>query len=507
MSTRLEDIRLQKIEKLTKIKEIAYDPFEIEKYDVKDKILDLRSKYDTLKNEESGNAEHSIAGRVTGIRSYGKMMFIDLKDMTGKIQLLFRQESLGEKEYEIAKLIGSGDIAGAKGIVSRTKAGELSLHVKSFLILSKNIMPLPDSHFGLQDAELKYRKRYVDLNIDDSSKDTLIKRSKVIESVRKILQDKGFIEVETPMLNSLLGGASAKPFITHHNALDTDLYLRVAPELYLKRLTVGGLEKVFEIGKNFRNEGIDFKHNPEFTSMELYWAYADYEDIMNITEEIIKNAVLKANGTLELEYEGKKISFDGKWKRISMVEAVKEKTGIDFDKISDDEARELAKKHKIEVKYDTSKGKILSEFFGELVEKTLIEPTFVTKHPVETSPLAKRDPKNKAYTNRFELFINGWEIANAFSELNDPFDQYQRFKHQLELKAKGDDEANDMDYDFIEALETGLPPTGGLGIGIDRLVMLVTNRHSIQDVIAFPLMRNVKSTLQDILEQEDKKKE
>ena len=497
MASRLEEIRTQKINKLEQLKE-HYDPFEFEKYKRDMSAEDFRKKYESLKDQEKKEEMVSLAGRIISVRGHGKLQFMDLKDQNGELQVVFRKDDI--ENFDIVKFISIGDIVGVKGHPMRTRAGELSVQVKEFLILSKNIMPLPEKWHGLQDPELKYRKRYVDFIMDDESRKAIIIRSQIIKEMRDILNKKGFLEIETPMLHSIVGGANAKPFMTHHNALDIPLNLRIAPELHLKRLIVGGFEKVYEIGRQFRNEGIDFKHNPEFTTMELYWAYADYEDVMDITEELLHEISNRVIGKEEIEYEGKTISLKRPWKRISMNDAVKAETGIDFSKLSNEEALELARKHNVELPYDGSRGKILVEFFDKYVEDKLIAPTFITKYPVEVSPLAKRDPKDKTVTNRFELFINGWEFANAFSELNDPFDQYERFKKQVELKDLGDEEANDMDYDFIEALETGLPPTGGLGIGIDRFAMLLSNKHSIRDVLAFPLLRPEISDLQKILD-------
>jgi len=500
MATRLEDVRNAKIEKYKELVNKFYDPFKLEKYNKTHFIADVRKKYEKI-NENSDDLI-STTGRIIAIRGHGKLQFLDLKDSTGEIQIILRADNL--KEFEIVKFISIGDIIGIKGNPIKTRSGALSIQVNDLTILSKNIMPLPEKWHGLQDQEIRYRKRYVDFIMNPDAKKAVEIKANVIRYMREYLFDKGFLEVETPTLHSIAGGANAKPFVTHHNSLDIDLYLRIAPELYLKRLIAGGFEKIFEIGKNFRNEGIDFKHNPEFTSMELYWAYSDYKDIIKITEEIISHIIKKLSNKENVVYDEKEINFRRPWKIATMTELVKEETGIDFDKIDEKEALELARKNNIEVPYDTSKGNILAEFFDEFVEKTLINPTFVIKHPVETSPLAKKDPENPKFTNRFELYINGWEIANAFSELNDPFDQYDRFKRQMELKAKGDEEANDIDYDYIEALETGLPPTGGLGIGIDRLAMLIADVHSIRDVLAFPLLRPEETTLQKILENKKK---
>ncbi len=498
MASRLEEIRNEKIKKLEALQKERYNPYEIEKFDKQFSTEQLRTKYNSIAQDTESKETVKTAGRVLSIRGHGKLYFLDLSDETGKIQVILRGDKTNH--FDDYKYLGIGDFIGVTGTITKTNSGELSINTQDFLILSKNIMPLPDKWHGLEDAEIKYRKRYIDLAIDKTVRDKLFAKFKMIENIRKHLASKGFLEVETPVLHSLLSGASAKPFVTHHNALDIDMFLRIAPECYLKRLIVGGFEKVYEIGRNFRNEGIDFKHNPEFTMMELYWAYADYEDIMNLTEEIITEAFKQTTGKETLVYEGKEISLKRPWKRISMYQSVKDKTGYDFNKISEQEALDIAKKEAIEIEFDSSKGKILSLLFEKHVEHDLIQPTFVTQHPIEISPLAKINYKDQRYTQRFELFINTWEIANAFSELNDPFDQYNRLKKQVELKELGDEEANDMDYDFVEALETGLPPTGGLGIGIDRLAMLITDSHSIRDILAFPLLRPDKGTLQVLFE-------
>lgn len=498
MASRLEEIRNEKIKKLEALKKERYNPYEIEKFEKEYDTNKIKQEFESVKENEESEKMVKTAGRITSIRGHGKLFFLDLNDFYGKIQIIIRADKTNN--FDDYKYIGVGDYLGVEGPITKTKSGELSIIVKNFQILTKNIMPLPDKWHGLEDPEIKYRKRYLDLAIDKDVREKLYLKFKMIEEIRKFLTSKGFLEVETPVLHSLLSGASAKPFITHHNALDIDMYLRIAPECYLKRLIVGGFEKIYEIGRNFRNEGIDFKHNPEFTMMELYLAYADYEDIMNLTEEIICEAFKRTTGKDTIVYEGKEISLKRPWKRISMYQSVKDATGYDFNIITDDEAKEIAKKEGLELEYDSSKGKILSDLFEKYVEKDLINPTFVTQHPVEISPLAKLNYKDTRYTQRFELFINTWEIANAFSELNDPFDQYERLKKQVEQKELGNEEANDMDYDFLEALETGLPPTGGLGIGIDRLAMLITNSHSIRDILAFPLLRPDKGTLELLLE-------
>lgn len=502
-SMALEEIRNEKIKKLNDLQKERYNPYEIEKFEKKDNVKNIKEKYKDIQENETSKEIIKTAGRILAIRGHGKLFFLDLNDQFDKLQIILRADNT--KDFDDNKYLGIGDYIGVEGKITKTKTGEISLIADNFKILSKNIMPLPEKWHGLEDPEIKYRKRYVDLAIDKEVREKLYLKFKMIENIREFLKTKDFLEVETPVLHSLLSGANAKPFITHHNALDIDMFLRIAPECYLKRLIVGGFERIYEIGRNFRNEGIDFKHNPEFTMMELYWAYADYEDIMNLTEEIITEAFKATTGKETLIYEGKEISLKRPWKRISMAESVKEKTGYDFNVITDDEALEIAKKENLDIEFDSSKGKILSQVFEKYVEETLINPTFVTQHPIEISPLAKINYKDKRYTQRFELFINTWEIANAFSELNDPFDQYERLKKQVELKLLGDKEANDMDYDFVEALETGLPPTGGLGIGIDRLAMLITDSHSIRDILAFPLLKPNKCDLEEILNPEQKK--
>ncbi len=432
----------------------------------------------------------SIAGRVMSKRDQGKAAFLHIQDLAGKIQIYIRMDAIGEDAFEIIKTYDIGDIVGINGTVFRTQKGEISVRAGEVTMLSKALRPLPEKFHGLTNVETRYRQRYLDLIMNTEVKDTFMTRSKIIRTMREYLEGKGFLEVETPTLMTIAGGATARPFITHHNALDIDLYLRIALELPLKRLIVGGFEKVFEIGRNFRNEGISIKHNPEFTMMELYQAYANYEDIMDLTEDMIVNIVQKVNGNLEIEYQGERINFAKPWRRVQMLDAIKEYSGIDFRQIESDEAaRSIAKDHGLEIKKDDTKGKIINAAFEEFVEPKLMQPTFIIGHPVEISPLAKRNAENPEYTDRFELFIYGRETGNAFSELNDPLDQRGRFEKQMQEREKGDDEAHMMDEDFVQALEYGLPPTGGLGIGIDRLVMLLTNSASIRDVILFPTMR------------------
>ena len=417
-------------------------------------------------------------------------MFIS-KTVHGKIQSYVSINDLGEECYQGFKEDDIGDIIGITGFVFKTRTGEISIHAKELTLLSKSLRPLPEKYHGLKDTDLRYRQRYVDLIVNPEVKDTFIKRTEIVKEIRKILDEKNYLEVETPILNTIAGGASARPFITHHNTLDIDMYLRIATELYLKRLIVGGFDRVYEIGRIFRNEGMDLKHNPEFTTIELYQAYANLEDMMNITEEIVSKVAMKVLGTTQITYQGQEIDLTPSWKRITMIDAIKEVTGVDFYAIqTDEEAMEAAKKAGIEIDpIKTSRGDIIAQFFDEKVEETLIQPTFVYEYPIENSPLAKKDEKDSRMTQRFELFIGGREYANAFAELNDPIDQYERFLAQVKQREAGDDEANMMDNDFVTALEYGMPPTGGMGMGIDRLIMLLTDEASIRDVLLFPTMK------------------
>lgn len=473
-----------RLEKLEKLRELGIEPY-ADRYERTHLALNIIENFDELEGREV-----SIAGRMMSKRDQGKAAFAHIQDMSGRIQVYIRMDVVGEENFEIIKTFDIGDIVGVKGTVFRTKKGEISVRALNVKLLSKSLRPLPEKFHGLTNVETRYRQRYLDLIMNTEVRETFITRSKIIRAMREYLENKGFLEVETPTLMTIPGGAAARPFITHHNALNMDLYLRIALELPLKRLIVGGFEKVFEIGRNFRNEGISIKHNPEFTMMELYQAYANYEDIMNLTEDMIVYIVQKVHNTLEITYQGEKINFAKPWRRLPMLEAIKEYAGIDFKEIkSDEEARRTAREKGIEVKETDSKGKIINAVFEELVEPNLIQPTFIIGHPVEVSPLAKRNPLNPDYTDRFEVFIYGRETANAFSELNDPIDQRQRFEKQMAEREKGNDEAHMMDEDFVQALEYGLPPTGGLGVGIDRLVMLLTDSPSIRDVILFPTMK------------------
>ena len=476
-------------QKLQDLRDQGKDPFLNENYNVTHKSQDIKDDYDRLEGNEV-----SMAGRIMSKRGQGKVSFSDIQDSEGRVQLFIKKDNIGEENYELFKTYDIGDIIGIVGEVFKTKTEEISIRVSKITLLTKSLQILPEKFHGLKDPDLRYRQRYVDLIMNPEVKENFIKRTKIIKSIRRFLDDRGYLEVETPILTTVAGGAAAKPFLTHHNTLDIEMQLRIANELYLKRLIVGGFDKVYEMGRMFRNEGMSIKHNPEFTSIELYSAYEDYKDMMNITEELISNCAKELYGTTVVEFQGREIDFKAPWKRISMHDLVEEKTGIDFYALSsDEEARSVAKeKLKLDIKDSMTKGHIVNLAFEEFCEEDLIQPTFVLHHPVEVSPLAKRNAENPHYTNRFEAFANGWELANAFSELNDPIDQKQRFEDQLRQRAAGDDEAHPMDEDFINALEVGLPPTGGLGIGIDRMIMLLTNSPSIRDILFFPTMKPLK---------------
>lgn len=486
-------------DKLAALQEKGKDPFKETKFDVTAHSETAKKDFEALEatgtleeHEMSERTKLSVAGRIMAKRDMGKASFITIQDQEGRIQSYVRKDEIGEDDYADFKKYDIGDIVGITGYIFRTQKGEISVRAKEVTLLSKSLQILPEKYHGLKDVEMRYRQRYVDLIVNPEVKDTFLKRSAIIRSMRNFLDSQNFIEVETPVLHDIAGGAAARPFITHHNALDIDMYMRIAPELKLKRLIVGGFDKVYEIGRVFRNEGMSVRHNPEFTIMELYQAYADFHDMMDITEALIRNASQEVNGTAVIEYDGVTIDLEKPFKRISMVDAVKEYTGVDFRAIKDvEEARAIAKEKHVAFEEHHMKGDILNLFFEEFVEEHLIQPTFITEHPVEISPLAKRKPLDPEYTERFELFIVGREHANAFSELNDPIDQRSRFKRQEELRAAGDDEACEIDEDFLTALEYGLPPTGGLGIGVDRLVMLLTNSASIRDVLLFPTMKSL----------------
>ncbi|MGE7828768.1 lysine--tRNA ligase [Paenibacillus sp. NPDC093718] len=478
--------------KLDELRKLGIDPFG-GKYEREHHAGDILKQYDELSKEEleEKQVEVNLAGRIMAKRGMGKASFAHIQDLSGRIQIYVRQDSIAEAQYEAFSILDLGDIIGVKGVLFKTKTGETTIKVKELEVLSKSLYPLPEKFHGLKDVELRYRQRYVDLIINPDVQKTFIARSRIIQSMRRYLDSQGYLEVETPTLHSIAGGAAARPFITHHNALDMELYMRIAIELHLKRLIVGGLEKVYEIGRVYRNEGISTRHNPEFTMIELYEAYADYKDIMALTENMIAHIAQEVLGTQVISYQGHEVDLTPQWRRVSMVDAVKEVVGVDFSvEMSNEEAHRLAKEHKVPVEPHMTFGHILNAFFEQFVEETLIQPTFVTGHPVEISPLAKKNDVDPRFTDRFELFIVAREHANAFSELNDPIDQRQRFEGQMKEKEQGNDEAHEMDEDFLRALEYGMPPTGGLGIGIDRLIMLLTNSPSIRDVLLFPHMRN-----------------
>ena len=479
--------RLIRREKLAKLQEEGNDPFQITRYVVDNDSANIKEHFDALEGSQV-----SIAGRLMSKRGMGKVSFCDLQDKSGRIQLYARKDEMDEAEYNRFKKYDIGDIVGVKGVVFRTQRGEMSVRVVTVTLLSKSLLPLPEKFHGLQDKELRFRQRYVDLMVNPEVKRNFVIRSQFIKHVREFMDGRGFMEVETPVLNTISGGATARPFITHHNTLDIDMYMRIATELPLKRLIVGGMDRVYEIGRIFRNEGMDPKHNPEFTTIELYQAYADFNDMMDLFEDLLTSAAQKILGTYQIQWQGQDIDLTPGWPRMPMHEAVKKYCGIDFMSItSDEEAVAAAKSIGVELPETADKtwGNALYECFDQRVEEKLIQPTFITMHPVDVSPLAKRSPKDPRLTERFELFICHSEMGNAFSELNDPIDQRQRFQKQVELRAKGDDEAGMMDEDFLTALEYGMPPTGGLGIGIDRCVMMLTNSDTIREVILFPTMK------------------
>ncbi len=473
-------------DKLAELQAKGKDPFEITKFNRTYTSEEVFANYDELEGKEV-----VVAGRIMAKRIMGKASFCHIQDMQGKIQSYVSINDIGEEAYKEFKNYDLGDIVGIRGFVFKTKTGEISVHAEELTLLSKSLRPLPEKFHGLKDTDLRYRQRYVDLIVNPDTRKTFIIRSKIIKELRRILDEKGYMEVETPILNTIVTGDAARPFITHHNTLNLDMYLRIAPELYLKRLIVGGFDKVYEIGRLFRNEGMSIKHNPEFTNIELYSAYEDYHDMMDIAEEIVSTLAKNVLGTTKISYQGVDIDLTPGWKRVSMIDSIKEVTGVDFNKIeTDEEAQKIAKEKHVE--YDeikNTRGHIINAFFEEFVEETLIQPTFIIDYPVEISPLTKRKKDDKRLTERFEMFIGGREYGNAYSELNDPIDQYQRFLKQVEAKNKGDEEAGGMDLDFVNALEIGLPPTGGLGIGLDRLIMLLTDSASIRDILLFPTMK------------------
>ena len=478
-----------RIDKMHKIEEHGWRPFG-HRFEWTHRSADVKEQFEALAEAE---AEVKLAGRVMAIRGHGKTCFMDMQDKTGRMQLYVRKDVLGEEDYSLVKMMDIGDTIGVTGIPFRTHMGEISIKVVKMEMLSKSLRPLPEKWHGLKDIETRYRQRYVDLIVNPEVRDTFVKRSQIIRSVREVLDSHDFLEVETPILNTIAGGAAARPFISYHNALDMQVYMRIAPELYLKRLIVGGMDRVYELGRVFRNEGIDNRHNPEFTSVEIYQAFADYRDMMDLTEEVVVKTALKVLGTTKITYEGVEIELASPWKRISMIDAVKEYSGKDFTNVTDlEEARAIAKELNVAIEPTFGIGKIINACFEEYVEDKLVQPTFITGHPKEISPLAKSNPDNPEITDRFEAYIYGREICNGFTELNDPIDQRERFLKQVEERANGDEEANMMDEDFVNALEYGLPPTGGLGIGIDRLVMFLTDSSTIRDVLFFPTMKPLK---------------
>ncbi len=473
-------------DKLKELQEAGKDPFEITKYNRTNTAGEIKSNYEAFEQKDV-----KVAGRIIAKRIMGKASFCTIQDCDEKIQSYVSINDLGEESYKAFKTWDIGDIIGISGFVFKTRTEEISVHAKEVVLLSKSLRPLPEKFHGLKDVDLRYRQRYVDLIVNPEVKNTFELRSKIIKEVKNYLDENGYLEVDTPILNTIAGGAAARPFITHHNTLDLDMYLRIANELYLKRLIVGGFDKVYEMGRMFRNEGMDIKHNPEFTNIELYAAYQDYNDMMDTTENLVRTVANKTLGTAKINYQGTDIDLESPWRRVTMIDSIKEVTGVDFNTIqTDEEAIKIAKEKNIELEESKqTRGYIINSFFEEFVEETLIGPTFIYDYPVEVSPLTKRKPSDKRLTERFECFIDGREYGNAYSELNDPIDQYERFLAQVKQRDSGDEEANMMDEDFVQALEYGMPPTGGLGIGIDRLVMLLTNSASIRDVILFPTMK------------------
>lgn len=481
----LSEVLQVRRDKLSELQKMGRDPFKISKYNVSHHSNEVVDNYDSLEGQKV-----SLAGRIMSKRIMGKASFMHLQDQNGRIQAYVKRDDIGVDEYKLFKTYDIGDIVGIEGFVFKTKTEEVSVHVEKLVLLSKSLQVLPEKYHGLKDVDLRYRQRYVDLIVNPEVKDAFLTRTKALKALRSYLDERGFLEVETPILNTIAGGANARPFITHHNTLDIPMYLRIANELYLKRLIVGGFDKVYEMGRMFRNEGMDMKHNPEYTAIELYQAYADYKDMMDITENVISHMAEVATGSMKINYQGTEIDFTPPWKRMTMEECVKEYAGVDFSEINtDEEALAIAREKGIEITPGMRRGEVINAFFEEFGEDKLIQPTFITHHPVEVSPLAKRNVEDPRRTDRFEAFANKWELANAFSELNDPIDQRGRFEDQVRKRELGDDEACEMDEDFINALEVGLPPTGGLGIGIDRVIMLLTDSTTIRDVLLFPTMK------------------
>jgi lysine--tRNA ligase len=497
----LSEVLQVRRDKLSELQKMGRDPFKISKYDVTHHSNEVIDQYDSLEGQRV-----SLAGRIMSKRIMGKASFMHLQDQNGRIQAYVKRDDIGLDEYKLFKTYDIGDIVGIEGFVFKTKTEEVSVHVEKLVLLSKSLQVLPEKYHGLKDVDLRYRQRYVDLIVNPEVKDAFLTRTKALKALRSYLDERGFLEVETPILNTIAGGANARPFITHHNTLDIPMYLRIANELYLKRLIVGGFDKVYEMGRMFRNEGMDMKHNPEYTAIELYQAYADYKDMMDITENVISHMAEVATGSMKINYQGTEIDFTPPWKRMTMEECVKEYAGVDFSEINtDEEALAIAREKGIEITPGMRRGEVINAFFEEFGEDKLIQPTFITHHPVEVSPLAKRNVEDPRRTDRFEAFANKWELANAFSELNDPIDQRGRFEDQVRKRELGDDEACEMDEDFINALEVGLPPTGGLGIGIDRVIMLLTDSTTIRDVLLFPTMKPLRDGSSEADEEAEKK--
>ena len=486
MELDLDKLMKVRKEKLDELQKEGKNPFDITKYDREHTSKQIKDNYENFEQKDV-----SVAGRIIAKRIMGKASFCTIQDAEGTIQSYVSINDLGEESYKLFKTYDIGDIIGIKGFVFKTRTEEISIHAKEVILLTKSLRPLPEKFHGLKDMDLRYRQRYVDLIVNPEVKDTFVLRSKIFKEIRDFMVEKGYMEVETPMLTTVATGDAARPFITHHNTLNLEMYLRIAPELNLKRLIVGGFDKVFEIGKNFRNEGMDIKHNPEFTNMEFYSAYEDYNDMMDMAEQLISTVAKNVLGTTKITYQGTEIDLTPSWKRITMIDSIKEACGVDFNEIkTDEEAQAIAKEKGVEFEdIKNTRGHIINEFFETFVEETLIQPTFIMDYPVEISPLTKRKKDKPELVERFELFIGGREYGNAYSELNDPVDQYERFLKQVEAKEAGDEEAGGMDEDFVNALEIGLPPTGGMGIGLDRLVMLLTDSASIRDVLFFPTMK------------------
>ncbi len=483
------EIISNKWEEIEELKREGIDPFGHSFFRTH-KIKDLIENNKNLQVGECCQGKVSIAGRLMALRTHGKAIFANIEDVSGRIQIYIKSNKIGETAFKLFSKIGIGDILGVSGLIFKTRTGEVTIFVEEFILLCKSVRSLPEKWHGLKDVEIRYRKRYLDLMVNPSVREIFIKRSKVIQSIRNFLDSKGFLEVETPIMQPIPGGATARPFITHHNALHRDFYLRIAPELYLKRLLVGGLEKVYELSRNFRNEGISTKHNPEFTMLELYEAYGDYHSMMQITEELIVYILKNVLGSLEIEYRGNKIDFTLPWKRISMYKAIEDAVGIRVDKISPKDFSKVVKKYNLNTKSNINRGEIINELFEKYVEPILIQPTFVIDYPLKLSPLSKQNKDNPELVERFELFISSMELVNAFTELNDPAEQERRFEEQVAKKEAGDMESHFMDKDYVEALEYGMPPAGGLGLGVDRLMMLLTNSDSIKEVILFPQLKS-----------------